>query len=118
MTASACPALVELWEQTSETKSEKSTRSSQATPSVSVDTLMERALAAAPEGRNDAGFGLACQLRDNGYRQADADAVMADYQRRVGQPPDDPYTLAEAQASVIQAYKRERREPWGSASDQ
>lgn len=78
------------------------------------DRLLKWALRDAQIGtRNHVGFKLACQLRDNGVEQAVADAVLAEYQRRVPQGrPRDAYTLREAWASVDQAYRREPREPW------
>ena len=83
---------------------------------VSTERLVSRALESSGTGRNDAGFWLASQLRDNGYGQSEAEAVLLDYQRRVppantkGQP--EPYTRDEALASVQEAYKRTPREPW------
>ena len=80
-------------------------------PRVSVDAMMQRALARAPGGRNDAGFWLACQLRDNGYTESEADAVLVYFQRTVPQG-DQPYSPNEAAASVRQAYRQPAREPW------
>jgi hypothetical protein len=71
-------------------------------------------------GRNAAGFGLACQLRDNGYDQTEAEAILADYVQCVGpynqRGEHEPYTLAEARASVAQAYSRPPRQPWTFAA--
>jgi predicted P-loop ATPase len=68
------------------------------------------------EGRNNVGFWLATQLRDNGYHQNEAEGVMPEY---VGRVPEtntkghrEPYTLAEALASVRQAFSVPAREPW------
>jgi putative DNA primase/helicase len=76
--------------------------------------LIDAALARAG-GRNDAGFWLACQLRDGGYTEQEAETIMQTYASRT---PDtntkgqaEPYTEAEAKASVRQAYKRPPREP-------
>ena len=83
--------------------------------------LLEWAWARAVGGRNAAGFDLACQLRDNGYAQTEAEAVVAEYVQGVGAYNQhgecEPYTLAEALASVAQAYSRSARQPWGSAED-
>ena len=83
---------------------------------VAADHLIGRALEQAGGGRNDAGFWLAAQLRDNGYSRVEADVVLSEFASRV--PPsnnkghDEPYTRAEALASVEQAYQHSPREPW------
>jgi P4 family phage/plasmid primase-like protien len=68
------------------------------------------------EGRNDAGFWLAIQLRDNGYSQAEAEELIQRYATCV---PDvntkgqrEPYTSREALATVREAFSRPAREPW------
>jgi len=70
----------------------------------------------AGEGRNDTGFWLSCQLRDNNFHLADAEAVMRRYAGSVGSTNTkgilEPYTEADAIASVRQAYSRPAREPW------
>ncbi len=72
---------------------------------------LNKALAlAAPGCRNESGLWLACQLRDAGLSQAEAEAVMADYAARV---PGNGYTEREALASCNQAYQRPAREPAG-----
>ncbi len=71
---------------------------------------------ASRNGRNNAGFWLACQLRDNGYAFVDAEAGMRDYQSRVfptntkGQR--EPYEESEMMASLRQAYSQTARDPW------
>jgi hypothetical protein len=79
------------------------------------DYLLKRALdRASPgneDGRNDSGLWLACQLRDNGYTETEAEPVMKDYAKDVSQQPH-PYTEGEAMASLRQAYSRSAREPW------
>ena len=83
---------------------------------VAADRLIGRALEQAGGGRNDAGFWLAAQLRDNVYSRAEAEAILSEFASRV--PPsnskghDEPYTRAEALASVEQAYQHSPREPW------
>jgi hypothetical protein len=70
--------------------------------------LVKRALDLAVDGRNDAGFWLACQLRDAGVSLAEAEGVMLLYQELA--PMTDhagdvnPYTVAEAAASLRSAY--------------
>ncbi|MCX6022657.1 MAG: hypothetical protein NTZ05_13190, partial [Chloroflexi bacterium] len=68
------------------------------------------------DGRNNTGFWLACQLRDNGHSQAEAEATVLAYAERM--PPTntkgelEPYTVADALASVRSAYQQPAREPW------
>jgi hypothetical protein len=83
--------------------------------------ILELALNRAPEhGRNNAGFWLACQLRDNGYSCDEAENVLSEFVARVpvvntkGTP--EPYTMEEATNSVRQAYARSPRQPWSGAS--
>lgn len=77
------------------------------------DVLLDGALqrCKAEGGRNDVGFWLACQLRDNGFSQIEAAKVMTEY---VDNTPDKdtPYTVGEAEASLNQAYRQSPREPW------
>lgn len=67
-------------------------------------------------GRNEAGLWLAAQLRDNGYSQMEATRILQDaYQPAM--PLDnfkgkkEPYTRAEALATVRSAYHRPARAP-------
>jgi predicted P-loop ATPase len=70
------------------------------------------------EGRNNAGFWLACQLRDNGYDKGPAELQMRNYVSRCpsvntkGQT--EAYTDAEARASLRAAYGSPAREAWGT----
>lgn len=64
------------------------------------------------EGRNNSGHWLACQLRDNGYEQAETADLLREYAGYVGTMGDHPYTEREALASVKQAYSRSPRDPW------
>ncbi len=72
------------------------------------------------KGRNDAGFLLACQLRDNGYTRYAAKKVMSEYVKRV--PTEntkgqiEPYTPEEAFASVNSAFKSSPRTAWTIAA--
>jgi hypothetical protein len=73
-------------------------------------------LRALSEGRNNAGFWLACQARDNGYSESETGRILLNYAAQTepvnakGQP--EQYTEAEALATLREAYKRARREPW------
>lgn len=80
--------------------------------------LLYRALDLAHSGgrRNESGFWLACQLRDNNFSEADALDVLRQY---AGQVPEtnskgerEEYTQEEARHSLGQAYRREAREAW------
>ena len=72
---------------------------------------LRRALAVATVGnRNDTGFWLACQLRDLGLDESEAEAYMIRYAEGVPQG-EHPYTVKEALSSLRSAYKREPREP-------
>jgi len=71
-------------------------------------------------GRNDAGFLLAVQLRDNLFPESEAKSVMRSY---VSQVPNinlkgkhEPYTDHEALHSLKQAFSRTPREPWSGAA--
>ena len=81
-----------------------------------VERLIQRALDQSNSGRNDAGFHLAVQLRDNGYSQSEAEAVLEEYSSRVpttnAKGEAEPYACREALASVRQAYRESPREPW------
>lgn len=67
-------------------------------------------------GRNEGGFWLARQMRDNGY---DRDETLALYEPYASQVPDtdthgrrEPYTYDEYAASVASAFRRAARNPW------
>ncbi|MGI8747029.1 MAG: bifunctional DNA primase/polymerase [Deinococcus sp.] len=66
--------------------------------------------------RNESGFWLACQLRDNGFSAEDATEVMRRYSDGVpdtdGKGERGAYTLGEALRSLEQAYRRRAREAW------
>lgn len=72
---------------------------------------------AAADGRNDAGFDLACQLRDNEIPLSEAGPIMRAFQARCCQIKH-PYTEADAAASLEQAYGAAPREPWGSSREE
>ena len=73
-------------------------------------------------GRNNAGFWLACQLRDNGYSNADAASAMHLYRSRVPSTSlkgeREAYTEAECDASCKEAYSRPARAPWARRRSQ
>jgi len=82
-------------------------------PKALVERILQEALVRAqPGNRNDTGLWLACQLRDNGISQAEAEAIMLRYSAQVGDTGPEPYTEREAIASLQQAYNRPAREPW------
>jgi putative DNA primase/helicase len=87
---------------------------------ISAEDLLERYLEKEKNGagRNDTGFDLAVQLRDNGYSEDEAAAVMLQYAAAVkgtntkGRP--EPYTESEVRATLRSVYHRSAREPWAS----
>lgn len=70
-------------------------------------------------GRNNAGFSLAVQLRDNNYGEAEALAAMREFSRqapsRNNKGEVEPYSEAEIKNSVTQAYSRSPRNPWNGS---
>jgi len=82
-------------------------------------TIVRRALDKCTSGgRNNEGFNLACQLRDNGYSAEETAHIgLAEYVPNVPRTTPDgeiaPYTEREWLASVKQAFTRDAREPWG-----
>jgi hypothetical protein len=79
---------------------------------VSERVLLDRALGEArPGNRNDKGFWLACQLRDNGYGRGETEAVLREYVARVPAVAANPYTVEDALASVAQAFTRPPSRP-------
>lgn len=79
--------------------------------------LMDRALERAPaDGRNNAGFWLACQLRDEGFSLPDASAVMHVYAERTpavnAKGVTEAYTAQDAMASLDQAWRHPKRSSW------
>lgn len=78
--------------------------------------LLDKALAMAKaEGRNNAGFWYACQLRDNGVPEQLARGLMERYAATVPSTntkgKHEPYTAAEALASLREAYGAAPRAP-------
>lgn len=68
------------------------------------------------DGRNNAGFWLCCQLRDERFAYAEAQAVVQRFAELT--PPtnakgiEEPYTIADARASLQQAWSQPRRSSW------
>jgi len=84
---------------------------------VDSELLIRRALdAASRHGRNKAGFWLACQLRDNGHDQREAEYALRRYSSGVSSTNTrgvrEPYTEREMLASLKQAYSRSPRPSW------
>jgi putative DNA primase/helicase len=84
------------------------------------DVLLARALGKVGdgEGRDNTGLWLACQMRDAGYSQAEAEAVVIEY---VDYVPEhykkgrlDPYDEADAKRNARSAYSRPARPPWSA----
>lgn len=83
--------------------------------SVDADSLIRRALErAGKEGRNNAGFWLACQMRDREASESEAEQAARWYASSVAQTntkgQHEPYTANEALASVREAYRAPKRE--------
>lgn len=74
-----------------------------------LDRWLERAMQRGG-GRNETGFWLATQLRDDGVSMGEAESVLRSFQARVTNA-GNPYTLKEAIDSLKSAYKAPRREP-------
>ncbi len=78
------------------------TRSRQTITKGEASTWLDKALdRAGPFGRNETGFWLAMQLRDDGIPEDEAEAVMIDYAAKVRDQGDHPYT--DERASLGQA---------------
>lgn len=81
-------------------------------PKTLAERLLQEALDRAQPGkRNDTGLWLACQLRDNGLSQSEAEAIMRKYTAQVDNSGKEPYIETEAMATLHQAYTRPVREP-------
>jgi hypothetical protein len=89
---------------------------------VDSDLLIGRALdQVRSEGRNNDGFWLAAQLRDNDYSQAETDSIMRTYASRCpstntkGQT--ESYGSNETTATVREVFSKTVREPWTKRND-
>jgi putative DNA primase/helicase len=85
--------------------------SSQPNRSGNLDRWLQLAIARGPQGRNDTGFWLATQLRDDGISQAEAESVLRNYQAQMADIRKPTYTLKEALDSLKSAYKSPPRDP-------
>jgi putative DNA primase/helicase len=79
--------------------------------------LIQKALnAAGAAGRNNAGFDLACQSRDNGYTEDEVVIIMRNYRSRAAavntKGQHEPYTDTEISATVREVFSKAAREPW------
>jgi putative DNA primase/helicase len=82
-------------------------------PKTLADRVLQQAIDRAREGnRNDTGLWLACQLRDNGISESEAEPVLRRYAAQVRDLGPEPYNESEAIASLHQAFTRSPREPW------
>jgi predicted P-loop ATPase len=89
-------------------------------PGAAGSVLVRRALEmTSGTGRNDAGFWLAAQLRDNQVPLAEARSWILDYQRQApstnARGQRQPYTQTEALASLESAFNSPARAPWKPA---
>ncbi|MCX6344905.1 MAG: toprim domain-containing protein [Armatimonadetes bacterium] len=74
-------------------------------------TLLDRAMAQAPSGRNNAGFWLAQQLHWNGYSEPDAEAVILRFADATGLPHKEVRAILKAE------YRRSAKEPWAGSDN-
>lgn len=75
-----------------------------------IDSLLDKALSKATQGnRNETGLWLGCQLRDSGYTEAEAEDVMLDYASGVDRNGTEPYTRAEAIATLKSVFSKPAR---------
>ncbi|POZ58448.1 DNA primase/helicase, phage-associated [Dehalococcoides mccartyi] len=82
-------------------------------PTALAERVLQQAIDQAHEGnRNDTGLWLACQLRDNGLSDIEAESFLQRYAARVKNVGAEPYDEAEAIASLHQAFTKPAREPW------
>lgn len=87
------------------------------TPRPSAAILITKAAQiAASFGRENAGFWLATQARDNGYSQSESEGLYPGYSAQVGgtntRGDVEPYSEAEWVNSVRSAYTQTARSPW------
>jgi len=75
------------------------------------DSWLAKAISRSGGNRNDTGLWLACQLRDDGFSQVEAENIMRSYAGQVTTASDHPYELSEALASLKSAYSRAARDP-------
>jgi putative DNA primase/helicase len=91
---------------------------------VSTDEILNKFLARERNGagRNDTGFELAVQLRDNRYNEEEAAAVMFQYAAAVKSTNTkgsfERYSQAEARATLHSVYSKQPRDPWGQKGNE
>jgi hypothetical protein len=72
-------------------------------------------------GRNNSGFNLACQLRDNRYSEVEATNVLHQYARLCPstntKDQHEAYTSTEILATLRSVFAVPRRNPWGSKTN-
>ncbi len=80
------------------------------------ERILQQAVDQAREGnRNHTGLWLACQLRDNGLSETEAEQFLRSYAARVKNNGAEPYEESESIASLHQAFSKPAREPWHHA---
>ena len=84
---------------------------------IPADRLVTKALdRIAGEGRNNAGFWLATQLRDNGYSRIEVETAVLGYASRCPATNTkghiEPYATVEVQATVREVFGRPARKAW------
>lgn len=83
------------------------------------DVLLARALGDLSEGRNVRALWLACQLRDNGYSEMEAEPVLLDFAAHCpgtsAKGKQEAFTEREALSCLRSAFSRPSREPWERA---
>ena len=89
---------------------------------VDSDLLIGRALEQVRStGRNNSGFWLATQLRDNNYSQAEAENIMRHYASRCPSTNTkgqiESYGANEIMATVHEVFSKSPREPWTKRND-
>jgi len=82
-------------------------------PKALAERILQQAVDQAHEGnRNDTGMWLACQLRDNGLSETEAEPFLQRFATQVKNNGAEPYDESEALASLRQAFSKPAREPW------
>ena len=85
------------------------------TPEKVIEVMMQDA--DLNEGRNNIGFKIACQIRDNGFDQGECHAAMTEWLYTVSLAGDHPYSEPEMRQSISQAYSEPARQPWTALPD-
>ena len=74
-------------------------------------SLLEKAVAKATDhNRNATGLWLACQLRDSGCTETEAEGIMLEYASQVHGNGSEPYTRGEAIATLRSAFSKPARD--------